>query len=230
MTLNQMSNAIGALLNKDQSALYQNNTDLVLLALDNARAWADRSHDFRVFSQRLILSINYSNPFDFPPNMKKLRQAYLLSDNYTSGPITIESPETAWRRSKYYAPNLWNSFVDTPTTYGELSMVNLGNGTGFIFPNGPSSNYPTPLQVTIDFFAFSAPYLGQMGTYTDFYLSEGQDWLMYRASRDLLMREASGDKIPAQLQALTKMEKDAWDSMITYDVSVNEGSYDMSLR
>lgn len=222
MTLEEARRTVAAKMNTSLDALVISGIDLVNQALNNARLYAEREHDFFAMQDQVPITANYNTTFVIP-NFKQIRNAYLQSQSYISGPITIISMKDVHRRSRYFTtlPEQEISNIQYSKSR-ELALVMVNPLKAYLFPQDASANQAVTL--LLDVIAWAPSYSHQPASYEDYFLANGYDFLNYRAIAELKGRPEK----PASFEM--GMAMDALRSLINHDIAQSEKVYDATLN
>lgn len=221
-------------------------TDLVIInrgilnALNDARKWAERSHDFAYAQVHAVLAVSPATGGSLDAAMvgssqvrlKSLIAAYLPQGTNGLLPLHV-------RPRKEYVATLrkgnellsWGPIERWPTeSYGDsacepLEVHTVGRMV-FLHPDPAATT-----NIKVDAYRWLPSYTSVANTsQTDFLLEDGSDFLMWRAIYDLNHRtEVFVQRQEGTLPPPKEMFQNAWDSLVLWDSFMHEEGRDHHL-
>lgn len=218
MLISDLRTQVAAFANREQAEFVRGGADLLLIAINRAKQFAQKAHDFEYLRSTTTVTIDPSAgaPYPTAPRLKKIERAYLNSTPGT-GVLVDFSSKKALVDQNYSSVNQ----VDFQTESGRLINVDLYTKISLylqgqtlkLFPY-PITSYPVNCPLLLDVILWSANYT--TGADTDFFLDYGEDFMLYRTVRELNVYLKQSEKI----QLADSLMQDAWAAFTKWDMEL----------
>lgn len=227
MSFDQIKAQLAAYMGRSQSAFIVNGVDLLGMAVNNARKFAERKRHFELARCSVILpsvstttgaSLSSAVALDgtTPVAVKAIERAYLTDSSGGQFPIetTSRARYTARVGARYAEVGRLNETIQRADV-SYFALVQLGD-TVFVAP-APDTN---PFVLTLDVVRWMPEY--RLPTDEDFFLQHGADFLLYRSILELNFLLKEDQRVVIGSQAVDQ----AWVSLVDWDSQLVDGGVD----
>lgn len=228
MNVGELTQAVASYMNKSRADMTQGGLDKCLIAIENARVFAENGHDWMHLKSRFTQSVTPGNSFNFPVACRKVHKVWANAPDAVSGPIDIISEADTWRRSGAYVGPPYPIAPNYFSTTG-FYLVYRGD-TYWLFPSNIALSGSTTVDLIVYASMRGSSYLVAKDADSDYFTTTGAGWMMYRALRELqnIGQVSKAGEQPG-LIVTQAMLQEAWINLITEDISKSEGTFDVSL-
>jgi hypothetical protein len=228
MNIGELAQTIASYMNKSRADMTLNGMDKCLIALENARNFAENAHDWMHLKDRFYQTVTPGTAFTFPTTARKILKVWSNAPDAVSGPIDIISEADTWRRSGAY---IGPPYPIAPNYFSTTGFYLVYRGaTYWLFPANITLSGSTTVALTVYAAMRGTSYLNAADDYSDYFTQQGAGWMMYRALRELqnIGQVSKAGEQPGLLVTSTMLQE-AWINLITEDISKSEGTFDVSL-
>lgn len=227
MTFAEIKVAVAAYMQRDASTFVVGGTDLLTLAINGARKWAERERNFEQNRVQCQLAISLTDGTAMsgmvlldgttPVSIKSLIKGFLPILDATNAwfPIDVISREKHLERvARHYetVTNITNVSKRYPEMVAFFSVVRLAD-TLYLTPNDATVfNNADPVTVRFDAYKWLPDYTGT-GTETDFLLTHAYDFMLLESVHKLNFYLKDDQRVPVS-QAVLESQ---WHSVIAWD-------------
>ena len=241
MTYTDFRKEVAGFMNRSQDAFVINSFDILARAVNKARLWAERKHNFELSRISVsIPSVSLTDGGDLTtavdvadlttPVVVKLIERGFIPFQDSSGnyfPIQVISRDTHMSRlQRRYENMVSNRMAEaSPATLpAQFAIVRQANKIYLMpaYANAYGLN-TTVINVRLDVVRFQPDYDASTHP-TDFFLTYCEDFMLLRSIVELNFFLKEDQRIPISAAAL----KDSWESVLAWDASIVRGSSDDS--
>lgn len=197
-TVQNIRDSLQLYLAKTLTDYVENTTDMVLLAMNNARKYAEKIHDFSCARVEAAIIIDvYSGAYlsaawdeDDPEatiSMRSIRNAFLTGTNGYRRPLVYTQKDTLVRFITDFQENTSDPDMRYPADYNVsgcyTKLVKNGNKL-YLYPSA-ATEAGTEQTVYLDGYRWMLDYTADDLDYEDWFTQHGSDYLMWQSMVEL---------------------------------------------
>jgi hypothetical protein len=220
-TIGDIKNLVAAYLKNDTGKFIQNDVDLLLMAINNARRIAERLHDFKYSEDPVSLSISSSGGDISSLSIKRVQRVLLPIAGGDYIPIEFMTNDEWLGRLRRQTGRTAYTPSQTLTQYGVSASNPVCYQQGQKLFLAPASQFTLPITVQLDAIKFQPDYTAD--TDTDFFVQYAPEYLQWKAivEGNKYWKEFVSLRQEGNVEEPTQFADEALQSLLTWDQSLS---------